>query len=495
MKLQCPRQQAFLCTAILSWALSLAGSAHGQSWSNLGGNGRMNGLSPVAGPDSASDLAWQGGAPSLIAWPVMSEGRRIFTVRQSAEATAPVSTDSTIHALDVETGVTLWTRDLPRDSGDWTAWIAGVKNGRVYASRSGNGGSVGAPLYCLDAATGATLWHTAGGNGLPRVLITGGPYSGAVFAEDGDLIMPSVRTLDRFDAQTGQRLWSASRTEQVGNSAGAVIVGNAIYVADAASGMQVAIRKFDATTGQFLHRGPLLTGGLLHNGPLVGIDGRIYLHLTRSESLDYDFLYSFTDTGTAIVQNWRASSGGGGAFSRWGVGPDGSIYTMSWTGTPHWNNQGRLQRLDPNTGAVLAESSLITGDSMLLQMVVDARGVLYVSNGTSGGMEQARLYSFNADLTERWSVPISGNSNLGGPSLCEDGTLLLASSGTELRAYRSTPRCPEDIDGTGDVDSGDVAFALLDYGPCPRCSSDLDGSGYVDFGDMALILLAFGPCN
>jgi hypothetical protein len=39
-----------------------------------------------------------------------------------------------------------------------------------------------------------------------------------------------------------------------------------------------------------------------------------------------------------------------------------------------------------------------------------------------------------------------------------------------------------------------VACALLDYGPCPGGSSDLDGSGEVDFGDVALILLSVGPC-
>jgi hypothetical protein len=54
--------------------------------------------------------------------------------------------------------------------------------------------------------------------------------------------------------------------------------------------------------------------------------------------------------------------------------------------------------------------------------------------------------------------------------------------------------CFGDIDGSGEVDNGDVAFALLDYGPCPGCSSDLDGTGEVDFGDVALILLSTGPC-
>jgi len=54
--------------------------------------------------------------------------------------------------------------------------------------------------------------------------------------------------------------------------------------------------------------------------------------------------------------------------------------------------------------------------------------------------------------------------------------------------------CFGDIDGSGTVDNGDVALALLDYGPCPQCSSDLDGNGDVDFGDVALILLSTGPC-
>jgi hypothetical protein len=55
--------------------------------------------------------------------------------------------------------------------------------------------------------------------------------------------------------------------------------------------------------------------------------------------------------------------------------------------------------------------------------------------------------------------------------------------------------CFGDIDGSNAVDNGDVALALLDYGPCPGCTSDLDGTGFVDFGDVALILLSTGPCQ
>ena len=55
--------------------------------------------------------------------------------------------------------------------------------------------------------------------------------------------------------------------------------------------------------------------------------------------------------------------------------------------------------------------------------------------------------------------------------------------------------CFGDLDGSQEVDQGDIAFALLDFGPCPGCASDLDGSGEVDFGDVALVLLSAGPCG
>ena len=64
-----------------------------------------------------------------------------------------------------------------------------------------------------------------------------------------------------------------------------------------------------------------------------------------------------------------------------------------------------------------------------------------------------------------------------------------------LRLKGVVSACFGDIDGSGEVDNGDVAFALLDFGACPGCASDLDGTGEVDFGDVALILLSTGPCS
>ena len=54
--------------------------------------------------------------------------------------------------------------------------------------------------------------------------------------------------------------------------------------------------------------------------------------------------------------------------------------------------------------------------------------------------------------------------------------------------------CVADLDGSGQVDSNDVALVLLDFGLCGGCPTDQDGTGMVDSGDVALILLNSGDC-
>lgn len=57
----------------------------------------------------------------------------------------------------------------------------------------------------------------------------------------------------------------------------------------------------------------------------------------------------------------------------------------------------------------------------------------------------------------------------------------------------TVPACAaEDLDCSGRVDFGDVALALIDFGPCAGCQADLDGNGIVDYGDVALIMLSYG---
>ena len=122
---------------------AFAVGARGQDWANAGGNAQRNGQTTEAGP-SSPDVLWSGGRPSVIAWQPVIEGRRVFMVRQSAFP--PESDRSPVVAMDLDTGDELWFENIPADPGDWTTSVLGVKDGRVFATRAGNGSSVSAPI-------------------------------------------------------------------------------------------------------------------------------------------------------------------------------------------------------------------------------------------------------------------------------------------------------------------------------------------------------------
>ncbi|MHC4810726.1 MAG: DNRLRE domain-containing protein [Planctomycetota bacterium] len=63
-----------------------------------------------------------------------------------------------------------------------------------------------------------------------------------------------------------------------------------------------------------------------------------------------------------------------------------------------------------------------------------------------------------------------------------------------LRLTWTAPACGGDLDGSGQVDFGDLLAVLSAFGPCGGCAEDLDGSGAADFGDLLLLLANFGGC-
>ena len=153
-----------------------------------------------------------------------------------------------------------------------------------------------------------------------------------------------------------------------------------------------------------------------------------------------------------------------------------------------------IQRLDPATGDVLDESDPIAADFFTPRMAVDALGRLFFSNGA---FSNGRVWSFNADLTERWSVPVQ-NVNIGAPAIASDGTLIVCGVGADVRAYRTaSPPCLQDIDpkgGDGVVGPADLAALLATWGACPDCPSDFDADGDVGPEDLADLLANWGAC-
>lgn len=212
--------------ALSALLVALPSVAFASDWNNSGGNAGRNGLTAEVGPESAAQI-WSGSRSSIIAWQPVIEGSRVFLVRQTSFP--PETTGSPVVCQDLDTGAELWATHIPANAGDWTAWVAGVKDGRVYASRSGNGASVSAKLYCLDAATGAVLWQSVESQ-------NGGAYDGVVFAPNGDPVVAAFTRIWRFDHLTGATVWSTPRVGSVSGDCGGAIHGGAIYVADAVGG-------------------------------------------------------------------------------------------------------------------------------------------------------------------------------------------------------------------------------------------------------------------
>jgi len=433
-------------------------SFDGSDWSNFGGNAQRNGLSSVVGP-TAPDIIWFGGRPSIIAWHPVTEGDRLFVVR---EADWPgTQDDSIVVCMNLSTGEELWTTEIPYHAGDWITWIAGVKNGRIFASRSGNGASVNDSLYALDVETGDTLWLSAD-------LIDAGAYDGVVFASDGDPVIASFYDIWRIDAEDGATVWRSNRSGSVSGNCGGALYGNAFYVIDRIKGGQILVR-YDVDTGQRMYQSPKMPGWWTQTSPMVGLDGTIYVNRVQNDPA-VDFLYAWEDNGTGFSMKWHVPA----AFnpsSELGVGPDGSIYTVI--------PGPKVARLDPVDGSVIDSYSYPPSQFLKSRFAIDSQGNVFFSNG---GDELGHLYAFTFDLTLLWDVAIP-NINIGGPALGKFGTLVVCGIGTNMIAYRTVgnnqrPTAPL-INGPTNGKAGieyDYTFTATD-------PDDDDVYYYIDWGD------------
>jgi outer membrane protein assembly factor BamB len=451
------------CRVVLGLQIVLCAAAHAQNWSNSGGNAGRNGLTGERGPDAA-DVLWSGGRPSIIAWQPVTEGEMVYMVRQTGFPPEPNSDESPVVAMDLATGAELWIRHIPFETGDWTTWIAGAKDGLVFACRGGNGSTSFARVYALDGATGDTVW-------ISEDDVSAGAYDGVVFAPDGDLLIGDFQRLTRIDFDTGETVWSVTRTCSVSSSCGAASSGEAVYIADAAGGGHV-IKRMNLATGAMEYESPVMAGFTLQNTPMVGPDGKIFLSRTQNNPL-VDYFFAFEDSGGAITELWNHAAGWT-TTSEFCVGPDGSVYMMG----PDF----RIQRRDGATGQLLDESVPVPADFLTPRMAADRAGRIYFSNGS---FDDGRFYSFDADLSPRWDVAVQ-NINIGAPAIGQEGALVVCGIGNDVRVYR-TDRCFADFNGDGLVDTRDV-LAFLNAWAAGDSSADANGDGTIDTRDVIAFL-------
>jgi outer membrane protein assembly factor BamB len=401
---------------LASVGLALASAAGASDWNTaVGRDAGRTGLSPETGPDAA-ELLWQTGRPSLIAQQGCAAGNLFFTNRIQSFA---LPNGTWITAQSIETGAEAWAVQLPFDvqNPSHRSKVTAVRDGHVYATRAGD--TKEDYLYALDPADGSIVWqseHKIGEETTESVS----------FASDGDIVSGNFSSIMRIDKDDGSTLWTSPRTCPTSNGCSVAVSGNRVYLWEA-SGSGPIVTALDLATGANLYSTPAVAGGIVQQiGLFVGPDGTVYAPRAQNNAVT-DFLVSYTDTGSGFVENWRVPLGYV-PFASFGIGPDGTVYSYS--------RDLRVIRLDPADGSVVNSSNPLPGDFPFQpRMAIDATGKVFVTNG---GFAQGRLFSFDADLTLRWSVPVA-NVNVGGPVLCQNGTLLVCGIGTDVRAYRTDP--------------------------------------------------------
>ena len=182
-----------VCTMFIFHGDSLA-----QGWQiSRGGNALRNGLSDQHGPIDET-LLWSGGLSSAIAHPPVSDSIYLAAVR--TDGFGDFLNGSKIVMMDIRTGDTLWTKNLPVDfpPTDWYNKLSALKDGVLYASRSGNSNE--AYLYALNASDGSIIWQS-------EDLIDESSSEGLNFTEDGDLIVGNIQSILRI-----------SKTDEIGRA-------------------------------------------------------------------------------------------------------------------------------------------------------------------------------------------------------------------------------------------------------------------------------------
>lgn len=441
---------SFLCISALAFSQT-------DQWRvGAGGNSERYSLSQASGPDD-DELLWQGGLIAAVAQQAVIEDDVVVMARMFDLADALDGTDIVAH--DLATGDTLWTTQLPIDfpQTDWRSRVSALKDGVVYATRSGNTNL--SYMYALDVADGSIIWQSEG-------LIDESSTEGCSFTSEGNIVVGNFGSVMCIDKTDGTTLWQIDRSAPTSNGQEVAVYDDKGYYWEAFfEGPKIGV--VDCITGEYLYSSPGLGGGIVQQLQLfVGPDGIVYGPRTQNNDLT-DFLFALEDTGDTLQVMWQTPLAYV-PFSTFGVGNDGSVYSYSKT--------GRVLRLDPLSGEPVDSSQVILtdGSTHSPRMAIDANGYVNVTNGEFiSGM----FYSFNPDLSLRWESVIQ-NVNIGGPAIAEDGTMVICGVGDNVRAYAGTTPITHI-----------KPYILGDFRAWPNPATDkltLDLSKFAEYDDLTL---------
>ena len=193
------------------------------------------------------------------------------------------------------------------------------------------------------------------------------------------------------------------------------------------------------------------------------VDGKDNLWVADPRGIGQDdgAVYRFARDGTLLdsfTLNWEPAD--------LIVAPDGTL----WVGE---RNEGRVMHITATGDPIGSFATSVSGVLDAIAMGLD--GTLWV-----GGESDRRVLHYDQDGNPLGGFDFDANQ----PG---DGSVFMSVAGF------SGATCPEDLDGSGAVDFGDILAILTAWGNAGG-PEDLDGSGIVDFGDILVVLGAWGAC-
>lgn len=330
----------------------------------------------------------------------------------------------------------LWSVDV-----GGTPSYALIVQGKIFVTVNlGDFSNRSSQLIALDQATGATVWGPIAIGGFANAAYD----SGKVFVISSPFTIAA--TIEAFDAQSGNQLWSTLLTGQYSFTGALTAANGYVYAGGAGSGG--TLYALDQATGAIAWTQPVQNGD--NSTPAVTADG-VYV---TYPCWTYDFRPA---TGESIWNSNTGCEGGGGAtpvvadqyvYSPNGTsGYDGTTYNAlsgaqlgtysadspgALAGTTGYFLQGgTLRRID--VPGINAEWSF-TGDGQLsgapiavnqYVFIGSASGNLYALDGATG--QQAWQVTLPAPVASQFVLPLSG--------LAAGDGLLVVPAGTKVTTY------------------------------------------------------------
>jgi outer membrane protein assembly factor BamB len=188
------------------------------------------------GVGGGADLYALDAATGATLWgPILLGGTHAFAaLTADSEAVYAVNFDGDLRSFDQATGHQRWLTGLPGQFSFTSPPTA--SGGLVYVGGAGSGGT----LYAVDSRSGQVRW---------QIGVANGDHSSPAVADGGVYVSYACEVSYRFDAASGELVWSTDFGCSGGGGRTPVVHGDSVYVRDDAG---MAPKRLSRATGAVL---------------------------------------------------------------------------------------------------------------------------------------------------------------------------------------------------------------------------------------------------